>query len=57
MNDFSSSVVAKDIKIPVLIIHDENDNEVNVKAAHNIHENLELSKLIITSGLGHRKIL
>ena len=57
MNDFSSSVVAKEINIPVLIIHDENDYEVNVKAAHKIHEKLKLSKLIITNGLGHRKIL
>ncbi|MEC4005778.1 alpha/beta hydrolase [Flavobacterium sp. SUN052] len=57
MNDFSSSVIAKKVKIPVLIIHDENDEEVNVKSAHAISKVLNQSKLIITKGLGHRKIL
>ena len=57
MNSFSSSVVAKAVDIPVLIIHDENDGEVPVQCAFQIHENLKNSQLVITENLGHRKIL
>lgn len=57
MNDYSTSLVAKQVKIPVLIIHDENDEDVNIKAAFNIEKNLINSKLLITKELGHRKIL
>lgn len=57
MNKYSASVAAQQLKTPVLIIHDENDDDVNIKAAYNIHKHLKNSKLIITKGLGHRKIL
>lgn len=57
MNSFSASIVAKEVAIPILIIHDENDEEVNVKAAYNIDKNLKHSELMITKNLGHRKIL
>lgn len=57
MNNYSTSVVASQVKIPVLIIHDENDDDVTIKAAYNIHKHLPNSKLIITKELGHRKIL
>lgn len=57
MNYYSTSNAAKEVSIPVLIIHDENDVDVNVKAAHNINENLKNSELMITKNLGHRKIL
>jgi pimeloyl-ACP methyl ester carboxylesterase len=57
MNSYSSFYVAQSISIPVLIIHDENDNEVPVKCAYHIHENLKNSTLLITKNLGHRKIL
>lgn len=57
MNDYSASEAAKEIKIPVLIIHDTDDSDVNVKAAHHIKENLLYSEIMITTGLGHRKIL
>lgn len=57
MNYYSASNAAKEILIPVLIIHDENDVDVNVKAAYNIKENLNISELMITKNLGHRKIL
>jgi methyl-accepting chemotaxis protein len=52
-----SGNAAKEISIPVLIIHDENDVDVNIKAAYNIKENLNISDLMITKNLGHRKIL
>lgn len=57
MDYYSASNAAKDVVIPVLIIHDENDEDVNVKAAYNIKENLTFSELMITKNLGHRKIL
>jgi pimeloyl-ACP methyl ester carboxylesterase len=57
MNDYSASRAAQDVQIPVLVIHDEDDLEVPVKCAYNIHKSLETSEIFITSGLGHRKIL
>jgi pimeloyl-ACP methyl ester carboxylesterase len=57
MNNYSTSVAASQVKIPVLIIHDENDDDVHIKAAYSIHKHLPNSKLIITKELGHRKIL
>lgn len=57
MNNYSTSVAAKNIETPVFIIHDEDDADVNIKCAHNIHVHLKNSKIKITKKLGHRKIL
>lgn len=57
MNYYSASNAAKEVSIPVLIIHDENDVDVNIKAAYNIKENLKNSSLMVTRNLGHRKVL
>ncbi len=57
MDSYSAYIAAREVAIPVLIIHDNDDADVPVKAAHNIHENLKDSELMITNGLGHRKIL
>jgi len=57
MDYYSASNAAKEVIIPVLILHDENDVDVNVKAAYHIEENLKNSELMITKNLGHRKIL
>lgn len=57
MDYYSASNAAKEVTVPVLIIHDENDIDVNVKAAYHIHKNLKNSELMITKNLGHRKIL
>ena len=57
MDSFSSYQVAKEVKMPVLIIHDENDDEIPVNAAFNIQKHLQHGKIVITKGLGHRKIL
>lgn len=57
MNDFSVSNVASKINIPCLVIHDTDDTDVPVKCAENIAEKIKNSDLVITSGLGHRKIL
>lgn len=57
MDSYSASRAAKSVITPVLVIHDINDADVNVKSAYHIHENLNNSQLLITEGLGHRKIL
>lgn len=57
MDDFSSYRAAAQVDIPLLIIHDENDLEVPVSCAHHIYSHLRNGQLIITKGLGHRKIL
>ncbi len=57
MNSFSASSAAKNVKIPALIIHDQDDEEVPVSSSKNIASHLAGSKLMITKGLGHRKIL
>lgn len=57
MEDYAGYVAAKEVKIPMLVIHDNQDYEVPLDAAYGIAENLENHQLIITEGLGHRKIL
>ncbi len=41
MNDFSAYKAAQKVQIPVLVIHDNDDPEVSVKAGIHIHKNLE----------------
>lgn len=57
MDDFSAYKAAQKIEIPVLVIHDNDDPEVSVKAGKHIHQNLKNGFLFLTDGLGHRKIL
>ncbi|WP_276379918.1 alpha/beta hydrolase [Flavobacterium sp. H4147] len=57
MDDFSAYKAAQKIEIPVLVIHDNDDPEVSVKAGIHIHQNLKNGTLMLTEGLGHRKIL
>lgn len=57
MDSFSAYIAAQSVTIPVLVIHDNNDVDVPVSAAINIHRNLRNGKLFLTNGLGHRKIL
>ncbi len=57
MDEYSAWRAAKSIDIPVLVIHDYDDIEVSVKCAGHIHENLKHGELMLTRGLGHRKIL
>lgn len=57
MESFSAYVAAKEVKIPVLVIHDNDDDDIPVSEAHNIVENLSDREILITNKLGHRKIL
>ena len=57
MESFSAYIAAREIQIPILVIHDKDDEDVPVKAAHHIFENLKNGELLLTGELGHRKIL
>jgi pimeloyl-ACP methyl ester carboxylesterase len=57
MDSYSSFHAASEISIPVLVIHDENDEEVPISCAHHIHQHLKNGEVMITQNLGHRKIL
>lgn len=57
INAYSAYIAAIDVTNPVLVIHDTNDADVPVSAAYHIKKYLANSELIITEGLGHRKIL
>ena len=57
MSEFSTAFSASSIQANTLVIHDENDREVPLFNAINIDKNLKKGKLIITKGLGHRRIL
>ena len=57
LEELSSETNAKNIKTPVLVIHDQNDDEVGVACAIAINNVLENGNLLITNNLGHRKIL
>lgn len=51
-----AEVVAK-LSIPGLIVHDTNDEDVNYAEAQLVHQNWPGSRLLTTTGLGHRKVL
>lgn len=57
MDDYSAYKAAEKTEVPVLIIHDKDDDDVSVKAAYHIQKHLKQSEIMITEGLGHRKIL
>lgn len=57
INNFSAYIAAQKVTVPVLVIHDQQDADVPVSAAYNIHKNLCKGTLVITDKSGHRKIL
>lgn len=57
LSDYDVFESAKTANIPVFVIHDTQDSDVPVHCARHIYENLPNGKLLITDGLGHRKIL
>ena len=57
IDNFSSSIVAKNIHIPVMIVHDYLDGDVPVSCGYRIRQSLSKGSLLITNGLGHTKIL
>ena len=57
IDSHSSSIVAKKVNIPTLVVHDSDDGDVPVSCALKIRQNLQNGTLLITEGLGHTKIL
>jgi len=57
MESFSAYVAAKEVKIPVLVIHDKDDKDIPVSEAYHLAEHLTDKEILITNSLGHRKIL
>ena len=57
VDDFASSKAAKKLKLPILVVHDINDGDVPVSCAENISQNATNGSLLLTSNLGHTKIL
>lgn len=57
MESFSAYVAAKEVEIPVLVIHDNDDDDIPVSEAYHLAENLSNKEILITNNLGHRKIL
>ena len=57
IDNYSVNTVANEVLIPTLVIHDTEDYDVPVSCAHNIRQNLKQGELLITNGLGHRRIL
>ena len=48
---------AKKVVIPTLVIHDTEDYDVDVSTAYKVRQSLKNGLLLITNGLGHRRIL
>jgi pimeloyl-ACP methyl ester carboxylesterase len=57
LDNYSAHKAAKKLEIPIFVIHDKNDFEVPVESGINIHNHVKQGKLLLTEGLGHRKIL
>ncbi len=53
----SSSVNAKRVQIPVMLIHDEEDTDVPLFCAEHVVKNANDIIFIKTKGLGHRRVL
>ncbi len=57
MDNYSGAFSAESVKVETLVVHDKNDIDVHISSAHEIVDKLENGKLLVTEGLGHRKIL
>lgn len=57
MNSYAASEAAKFVTQPTLVVHDEDDDDIPVRAAYQIKAQLKNGEIFITKGLGHRKIL
>ena len=57
MDNYSGSYAAQFVKIPTYVVHDTDDSEVPVSCAYQIRQKLQKGSLLITSDLGHNRIL
>lgn len=54
---FSATYRAAELTIPLLVIHDENDKEIEVEQGRRLSAAYKQARYIETKGLGHRRIL
>lgn len=57
LEELSGAISADAVEAPTLVIHDKDDIDVPVNAAQEIAHSLKNAELVITEGLGHRRIL
>lgn len=57
LHQYSLAEVAARLSVPGLIIHDTDDDDVQYSEALQTHQNWPGSRLITTTGLGHRRVL
>ena len=57
LESYSSSMSLEHLKMPLLIVHDKDDRETPFAYSKDLHEIANNSELLLTSGLGHHRIL
>lgn len=56
-DDYSLARMGKDMKIPLLVIHDRDDRDTFLWESEGLVAAWPESRLVVTAGLGHRRIL
>ena len=57
LESYSSSMSLEHLEMPLLIVHDKDDKETPFVYSKDLHEIANNSELLLTSGLGHYRIL
>lgn len=57
LDDFSGFRIVEDVNAPGLIIHDEDDADVDYQDAYHFQKHWKGSEVMMTKGQGHRRIL
>ncbi|MBT8468068.1 MAG: lysophospholipase [Deltaproteobacteria bacterium] len=57
MKSMQATVHAPSIRVPLLVIHDQDDKEVPVQVGRSVAEAWPGAELIVSRGLGHQRIL
>ena len=57
LESYSSSMGLEHLEMPLLIVHDKDDKETSFTYSKDLHEVAYNSELLLTSGLGHHRIL
>jgi len=57
LESYSSSMSLEHLKMPLLIVHDKDDKETHFAYSKDLHEIANNSELLLTTGLGHHRIL
>ena len=57
LESYSASMSLEHLEMPLLIVHDKHDKETPFAYSKDLHEIASNSELLLTSGLGHHRIL